>query len=141
MIGIYQIKNVKNNKIYIGSSTNILKRWETHIGSLNNKEHVNYKLQKDFNKYGIATFCFSIIELVKDKKDLFRREQLYIDTIDIKHNYNILDYAASEFNKNVDKQIINFCLNENDSSYLRKNINIIKNEKLNNVVSYGIHLW
>jgi len=36
--------------------------------------------------------------------DLFRREQLYIDTIDIKHNYNILDYAASEFNKNVDKQ-------------------------------------
>ena len=31
MIGIYKIVNILNNKIYIGKSSDIEKRWKEHI--------------------------------------------------------------------------------------------------------------
>ena len=31
MVGIYAIKNKINNKIYIGRSTDIQRRWTTHL--------------------------------------------------------------------------------------------------------------
>ena len=49
--GIYKITNIINNKIYIGSSSNISLRWNQHIEKLIYNLHENYKLQNDFNKY------------------------------------------------------------------------------------------
>ena len=34
MMGIYEIRNTINNKVYIGSSTNIPIRWKQHIEGL-----------------------------------------------------------------------------------------------------------
>ena len=36
MIGIYKIENIINNKVYIGSSNNIERRWKEHKRLLNN---------------------------------------------------------------------------------------------------------
>ena len=38
MIGIYKITNTKNEKVYIGQSTNIEERWKQHKYSLTKSE-------------------------------------------------------------------------------------------------------
>lgn len=43
--GIYVIRNLINNKIYIGSAINLNNRWFSHRNKLNNNNHVNRHLQ------------------------------------------------------------------------------------------------
>lgn len=59
MTGIYKITNTINNKVYIGQSTDIAKRWSAHK---NPKVEENTLLRKAFQKYGIEHFLFEIIE-------------------------------------------------------------------------------
>lgn len=62
--GIYKITNNVNNKIYIGQSINIEKRWQHHKLEANNKNQnqYNYLIHRAFRKYGIKNFSFEIIE-------------------------------------------------------------------------------
>lgn len=66
MRGIYEIINIKNNKIYVGESLDITNRWKDHIESLVKGTHHNYKLQSDFNQYGVDAFKFRIHILLND---------------------------------------------------------------------------
>lgn len=59
MIGIYKITN-PNNKVYIGQSNNIEKRFSQHRLNTNNKE--NNKLYESFRLYNIENHIFEIIE-------------------------------------------------------------------------------
>ena len=59
--GIYKITNTKNNKVYIGQSTNLKKRLNDHKSSLIRGQHRNYFLQNSVNKYGIENFKFEIL--------------------------------------------------------------------------------
>lgn len=82
MIGIYKIANRKNGWSYIGSSKSIENRWKQHISELEDKKHHCYRLQYDWDKYGICEFDFSVLEIC-DEDVLIQREQYYID-----QNYN-----------------------------------------------------
>lgn len=94
--GVYQMRNIKNNRIYIGSSQNIYRRWKDHINLLNKNKHHSYKLQYDWNKYGSKYFRLEIIELVKHHKDLFAHEQKYLDKFKpYETGYNISSIALS----------------------------------------------
>jgi len=65
MVGIYMIENLLNGKVYIGSSTDIKKRWWFHKGKLNRKideKHENLKLQADWDEYGSRAFEFRVLE-------------------------------------------------------------------------------
>lgn len=84
--GIYMIKNTSNNKIYIGQSVNIYKRWEKHKSDLNNNRHDNKHLQNAWNKYGEDCFDFSIIEECVEN-ELNDREIYYIQ---LYYSYNNL---------------------------------------------------
>ena len=64
--GIYKITNLKNHKIYIGSSNNIMRRWYEHLRDLKNQKHCNSHLQNAWNKYGENNFLFEIIEIVEN---------------------------------------------------------------------------
>lgn len=61
--GIYEIRNLKNNKVYIGSAINLKNRLATHKRLLLTNKHFNTHLQSSFNKHGIELFGFKIIEL------------------------------------------------------------------------------
>jgi len=61
-IGIYKI--TCNDKLYIGSSNNIRKRWRRHINDLNGNKHINIHLQRAFDKYGINNFKFEIFRIM-----------------------------------------------------------------------------
>ena len=62
-IGIYGIKNLINNKIYVGKTgMNFGDRWDNHKALLRNNKHDNLYLQHAWNKYGEENFEFIILE-------------------------------------------------------------------------------
>lgn len=87
--GIYVIRNKENNKIYIGSASNINKRFSTHRNNLKNNRHPNIHLQNAWNKYGERSFEFEVVEHV-DKKILVEKEQEYIDELQPQYNKRLL---------------------------------------------------
>jgi group I intron endonuclease len=66
MACIYQIKNLVNDKFYIGSTIRALyiRKYE-HLSELRNNEHCNTYLQRSFNKYGEQNFSFKILEILQ----------------------------------------------------------------------------
>lgn len=60
---IYGIRNLVNNKIYIGSTKNIKYRKYFHFYDLKHKRHHSTHLQKSFDKYGKEQFVFFCIEV------------------------------------------------------------------------------
>jgi len=91
--GIYQIRNLINDKIYIGSSENVEYRWKRHRRDLKRNAHHSNHLQNAWNKYGEENFVFEILEKVKDKNNLLEEEQKYIDFLFPK--YNVYTTAGS----------------------------------------------
>ncbi|MFW6122530.1 MAG: GIY-YIG nuclease family protein [Petrotogales bacterium] len=49
--GIYNIICLPNQKVYIGSSNNIYRRYYLHLYELRKNKHTNIHLQRAFNKY------------------------------------------------------------------------------------------
>jgi group I intron endonuclease len=92
--GVYQIKNIINNKLYIGSASGkgFDHRWRSHTDTLNKNIHHNSRLQNSWNKYGKENFIFDIIEECIPEQCLIR-EQFYIDTLN--PEYNIYRIAGS----------------------------------------------
>lgn len=81
IIGIYCIRNLINNKVYIGQSLNIKQRIRQHKSQLNLNKHTNSYLQRSCNKYGLSNFEFIIVkECTIDEIDKF--EKYYIDKYD-----------------------------------------------------------
>jgi group I intron endonuclease len=79
MIGIYKIQCKINNKIYIGYSSNIKKRFYLHKLKLKKNKHENSYLQNAWNKYGEDAFSFIIIEecllnLCIEREDYYVKE-------------------------------------------------------------------
>jgi group I intron endonuclease len=109
--GVYKIENIKNKKVYIGSSKNILVRFSQHKKSLENNKHHSSKLQRSYNKStDKSVFIFEILEIVKDEGDLKNREQYYIDLYDSFYKgYNCCEkvdnpkYSISNTKKSVKK--------------------------------------
>lgn len=75
--GIYIIKNNINDKLYIGSSTNITNRLSFHKRKLKANKHFSDHLQRAFNKYGESNFTFAELLICK-KEDLLINEIYYI---------------------------------------------------------------
>jgi group I intron endonuclease len=126
---IYQIKNIKNEKIYIGSSRRVDIRFKTHKRNLNNNCHHSYKLQNDWNIYGGSSFIFETIEEVIDDRDLIEREQYWLDKIESYRNgYNIFDKAYESTYNHINQGY------EVKISYLKLKIFLLEqNLKLTNI--------
>jgi group I intron endonuclease len=93
--GIYQIRNITNNKRYIGSAISIHKRKMAHIRLLENNKHYNIHLQRAYNKDGKDNFIFEVL-LFCSKDYLKFYEQRAIDAYDFSSDlYNIMPNARS----------------------------------------------
>ena len=97
--GIYQIKNTTNNKVYVGSSTNIDARWKAHKLLLRKLKHHSPKLQNSVNKHGIENFIFEVIEECS-KELLIEREQYWIDKLNSYHiGFNVSPNAKNSLGR------------------------------------------
>lgn len=91
--GVYQI-SLDLGKIYIGATSNLRKRCENHLHNLLSNSHSNNTLQNDFNKSGLDSFNFRVIEVTENMplaeklegKEILARlkagEELYNKTLD-----------------------------------------------------------
>ena len=79
MKGVYQIRNIITDKVYVGSSIDIETRWRKHKELLNKKNHHSPYLQNAWEKYGENSFVFEIIEEIYNEKELIILEQKWID--------------------------------------------------------------
>ncbi len=95
---IYKIENSKNNKCYIGSTSNISSRWGYHIKRLSNLSH-NKSFQDDYNKYGINCFSFSVLESNILPSDKTAREQYWFNLFNCEYNATEKIYSDYQ-NKN-----------------------------------------
>jgi group I intron endonuclease len=82
--GIYTITS-PSNKMYIGQSTNIEKRLQTHKSMLRCGRHPNGRLQGACSKYGIDALQFSLAEACTEER-LDAREQWWIDNHNSQYN-------------------------------------------------------
>lgn len=92
-MGIFQIKNEANGKLYIGSSTNLDSLWGREQFILNMGTHKNHMLQKEWQQYGSENFSYLVLETVKfdqkikyDYKDVLQSEQQ--DSRQVIQHYN-----------------------------------------------------
>jgi group I intron endonuclease len=100
--GIYQIKNIINNHIYIGSSKDVSKRIIVHRSSLNRNKHHSQYLQRAWNMYGEDKFEFLIIEECS-QDSLISREQHYLDTFHPEYNISKNSTSCSHDSSVVEK--------------------------------------
>lgn len=99
-IGIYKIENIINNKVYIGSSIDIEKRFYKHLWMLRKGVHDNNYLQNSFNEHGEENFKFSIIESCSEDM-LIEMENFFLNLLNSSHvNYGYNLATVNEFRRN-----------------------------------------
>lgn len=64
-MGVYQIRNNSNGRLWIEGSTNPQARWNRHKSELNFGSHRNTELQADWKQYGEQAFDFRILQTLK----------------------------------------------------------------------------
>jgi hypothetical protein len=127
--GVYQLINLTNNKSYVGSSNDLLRRLNEHM-SLNYLKKTILKgesiIHQALLKYGYANFGIRILEIInidsitskkKIRETILSKEQFYLDSI--KPEYNINKTAGSNLGRIFSDEI-------------RKKMSIAKINKPNN---------
>lgn len=83
--GVYTIFCIVTKEYYVGCSTNVFARLNTHRSHLRKGIHTNPKIQSRFNKYGISCFEFSILD--EYSKDVITSmEHYWVNVLDSKKN-------------------------------------------------------
>ena len=90
--GVYRIRNLTNNKFYIGSTNNLYKRFIQHKALLEKGVHHSVYLQRAFDKYGTSQFIMEVLLLCKQEYLLYYEQQLIYE---LEPDYNINKHATS----------------------------------------------
>lgn len=91
-VGVYRWTNLCNGKFYIGSSTNLSKRFTKYYSlTYLTKQSKSSIILKALLKYGHSKFSLEILEYCEANK-VIEREQYYIDKLN--PEYNLLKFAG-----------------------------------------------
>jgi hypothetical protein len=69
-MGIYQIRNVSNGKIFLGSAKDLQGIINSNRFQLKNGLHTNKEMQTDFITFGEQSFSFDILDQLEPKEDI-----------------------------------------------------------------------
>lgn len=133
--GIYRLYNKVNGKSYIGRSLDLEKRANEHVKDLNKNKHTNYKLQRDWNEYGISSFTFETLLEMHDMKVSRQIEKDFILTYKKEGVYNLTD-PMEEWNNYIDGTGDNS--NNSHLSFENEPIIKIQNEFISENSSYHL---
>ncbi|MCY1389902.1 group I intron endonuclease [compost metagenome] len=76
--GVYILRCENDERVYIGSSNNIRRRWQSHMGFLRRGNHSNSNLQDAFDRFGAESFSYDVMEEC-ELFELREREQYHLD--------------------------------------------------------------
>lgn len=88
-MGIFQIRNTSNGKIFLGSSTDLRAVWNSQHLQLELGSHPNTALQQDWKRFGPEHFEFEILEeteppegaLTDPRRELKALLALYLESL------------------------------------------------------------
>jgi group I intron endonuclease len=75
-MGVFQIRNLSNEKVFVGSSMNLEGIFNRHEFQLKMGGHPNKDLQKDWNALGAENFAFEILEELEPRENLDDKAEL-----------------------------------------------------------------
>lgn len=75
-LGVFQIRNFTNEKVFIGSTLNLDGIFNRHRFQLKAGNHFSKALQKDWNEFGEESFAFEILEEVVQRENLDLKAEL-----------------------------------------------------------------
>ena len=75
-MGVFQIRNLTNDKVFVSSSTNLAGIFNRHEFQLKMNGHPNKSLQMDWNELGAENFAFEIIEELESRENLDDKAEL-----------------------------------------------------------------
>ena len=89
-MGVLQIRNTENGKVWVDSSNNIPGKFNRHRLQLNAGTHVSRPLQEDWNAFGEDAFEFETLEELEPleapdydySEDLEALKELWIEKLD-----------------------------------------------------------
>lgn len=107
---IYEIRNLINDKIYIGqSSQKTNHRLQEHVSKLRGNVHENLHLQRAWNKYGENKFSISILKTTDSMDKLNKLEEKYVlkfKSLNRNFGYNMRGAGYNRFLSEETKQKI-----------------------------------
>ena len=86
-MGVYQIRNLVNEKIFVGSTLNLTGIFNRYKFQLDVGSHQNKSLQTDWTKFGAENFSFEVLEEIfpretsDHKSDLEVFEDLWLEKL------------------------------------------------------------
>ncbi|WP_271766247.1 GIY-YIG nuclease family protein [Aquimarina algiphila] len=94
-MGVFQIKNISNNKVLIDNSIDMESKWNRHKMELKFGNHRNRTFQKDWDDYGENNFVFEVLSELKENdegnmnynKELKTLENMVIEELNIENRY------------------------------------------------------
>ena len=102
-IGVFQLKNTANQKIFAGSSTDLNAIWNRMRTELKFGNYPNVELQKYWKKFGEENLIFEIVSEIKqeenDKNVNYRKE--------VKHREKILKSSNLLVTGDITKKYLN----------------------------------
>ena len=90
-MGIFQIKNLANGKIFIGRGLNVEGKINSAKFQLEQGSHPNSEMQNDFKQHGAKNFSFEVLDFldpIKDDldydyaEDLVLLEEMWLEKLD-----------------------------------------------------------
>ena len=96
--GVFQVKNLKSGKIYVGSNMNVRAvlnsfPFQLKMGSLRHKE-----LQADYNDLGPDMFSFKVLERLEPQEDPTYNYHDDLETLEIMWLEKLLPYGERGYN-------------------------------------------
>jgi len=95
-MGVFQIKNISNNKVLIDNSIDMVSKWNRHKMELKFGNHRNRNFQKDWNDYGEENFVFEVLSELKKKDG---------ENINYQNELRTLEYMVIEELSILDKNL------------------------------------
>jgi group I intron endonuclease len=81
-MGIFQIRNLRNEKVFVGSTPNLDAALNRHRFQLDAGAHPSKTLQKDWNEIGSENFVFEILEELPPRDDPNYDYSLDLETLE-----------------------------------------------------------
>jgi len=95
--GVFQIKNNKNQKIFIGSTRN-LKTLNGVKLMLETGSHSNKELQEQWSQFGNAVFTIEVLEILKKSDDPYYNEKEALRELEDKWLDQLQPYGERGYN-------------------------------------------
>lgn len=75
-MGVFQIRNLTNEKVFVGSSVNLDGIFNRYRFQLIAGNHPNKSLQADWNEAGAESFAFEVLEELEPRENLDNKKEL-----------------------------------------------------------------